>query len=364
MASISRRAQSVDSSGIRKVFDLASRLKNPINLSIGQPDFDTFDEIKQGAIAAINGGKNSYTQTQGIEPLREKLRARYQLARFEDLDVFLTSGVSGGIFLAFMATLDPGDEILIPDPFFCIYRDLARLIHAEPKFYDCYPDFRLRVERVEAQITPKTRALLVNSPCNPTGYASSQAELDQLIDLARRHNLWLIYDEIYESFVYDQAHAVALGKYENTIIVNGFSKTHAVPGWRTGFAIGPHRVLSEMLKIQQYSFVCAPSIAQWGLTAGFDVDLSGKVAEYRQKRDFVYGAISGKYEVELPGGAFYLFPKAPGGSGAQFFEKCISRELMIIPGNVFSCVDTHFRISYAAPQAILERGVEVLLSLV
>ena len=363
MATISKRAQSVDSSGIRKVFDLASRLKDPINLSIGQPDFDTFGEIKQGAIEAISSGKNSYTQTQGIEPLRDKLRSRYRLNNHSDLDVFLTSGVSGGIFLAFMSVLDPGDEVLIPDPFFCIYRDLARLIHAEPRFYDCYPDFKLRVERIEEQLSPRTRAILVNSPCNPTGYAATGDELDQVIELARKHNLWLIYDEIYERFVYDRPHAVALGKYENTIIVNGFSKSHAVPGWRTGFAIGPKRILAEMLKIQQYSFVCAPSVAQWGLAAGFEVDLSHKVAEYREKRDFVYGALRHKYEMELPGGAFYLFPRAPGGSGAAFFEKCLERQLMVIPGNVFSCVDSHFRLSYAAPQATLERGVEVLLSL-
>ncbi len=358
---ISKRAQAVDSSGIRRIFDLATKIKEPINLSIGQPDFDTFPEVKAATISAIEAGKNSYTVTQGIEELRIKIRAKYQVATSDD--VFVSGGVSGGVFLALMATLDPGDEILIPDPFFCIYRDLARLINAVPVFYDCHPTFSLPLDEIESKITSRTRAILVNSPSNPTGYACSQAELDSVIEVAKRHGIWLLYDEIYEAFAYDRPHARAYGRYENTLILNGFSKSHAVPGWRLGYVVAPKPIVTEMLKVQQYSFVCAPSIAQWGVLAGFDHDLSSIIQQYRSKRDFVVSALKDKFEINVPGGAFYIYPRVPWGTGQSFVEKCIENSLLVIPGNVFSNYDTHFRVSFAAKQETLERGVEVLLRL-
>ena len=365
---ISRRAKSIDTSGIRRVFNLGAKLENPINLSIGQPDFDAWEPLREAAKAAIDSQKNGYTVTQGIEPLREKLRQKYGLQAgtgdFEQ-DVFVTCGVSGALTLAYMAMCDPGDEVLIPDPFFCIYRDVLSLINAVPAYYNCYPDFRLRVEEVERAITPKTRAILVNSPSNPTGVSLTQSELDAVIDLARAKDLWLIYDEIYDIFNYDAPHADARNKYEKTLIINGFSKSFGVPGWRLGFAVGPNVLLREMMKIQQYTFVCAPSIAQYAALDGFDIDFAPKVNEYKKKRDFIYSALSENFEVEKPTGAFYIFPKAPGGNASAFVEKCIQNNLLVIPaGNVFSQQDTHFRISFAAPMEKLEQGVEVLNRLV
>ncbi len=364
---ISQRAKSIDTSGIRRVFNLGAKLKDPINLSIGQPDFDAWPPLREAAKRAIDSQKSGYTVTQGIEPLRERLRTKYQLAAGTgefDRDVFITCGVSGALTLAYMAMCDPGDEILIPDPFFCIYRDVLSLINAVPAYYDCYPDFHLKIDQIERAITPKTKAILVNSPSNPTGISLTQAELDAVVELAKARDLWLIYDEIYDIFNYDGPHAQLGSDYEKTLIINGFSKSFGVPGWRLGYAVGPNILLQEMMKIQQYTFVCAPSISQYAALDGFDIDFSEKVAEYRRKRDFIFEQLSQKFEVEKPSGAFYIFPKAPGDSAAKFVERCIEKNLLVIPaGGVFSQRDTHFRISFAAPMEKLEQGVEVLNSL-
>lgn len=359
----SKRAAAVDSSGIRRVFELAAKLKDPINLSIGQADFQPWTECIEGAKEALEQGRNGYTITQGIPELREKIRQAHGYQAEGDYSEIVTSGVSGGLLLAYMAVLDPGDEVLIPDPFFCIYRDAAKLINAEPVYYDTYPDFSLQIERIEKAFTPRTKAIVVSSPANPTGYAMSQSELDTVIEFARAKNIWLIYDEIYSCFALDRPHAQAFGKYEGTIVLNGFSKSHGAAGWRIGYALGPKSVIQEMAKMQQYTFVCAPVMAQWGILKGFTTDFSEKLVAYRKKRDFMYEALKNDYEVVKPGGAFYFFPKAPGGSSKKFVEKCIEHSLLVVPGEVFSRADTHFRLSYSAPMRDLERGAEVLKKL-
>ncbi len=359
-AMLSQRVRSVDASGIRRVFDLAASLEAPINLSIGQPDFDAMPEVLQRAHEAIDAGRSGYTQTQGIPELRESIRERHGISGSEDLDVFVTAGVSGGLLLSYMTLLDPGDEILMPDPFFCIYRDLALMINAQPAYYDIYPDFSLSAEKIEAKITPKTKAIIVNSPGNPTGYAVAQDELDAVIELARRRNLFLIYDEIYDSFVYDAPHAACLGSYENTILLNGFSKWAGVPGWRVGYVIAPKELIPHMLKLQQYTLVCANSVSQWALVKASSVDFTPYLEEYRKKRDFLVDNLKEHYSFVTPGGAFYLFAEAPGGSGQAFVERAIAENLLVVPGHVFSQRDTHFRISFSAPMEALERGVEIL----
>lgn len=363
---ISKRTLSVDSSGIRRVFDLAQKIKNPINLSIGQPDFEALPELKVKAKAAIDENKNSYTVTQGIGDLRQEIAGCFGFDINQSdcpYGAMVTSGVSGGLMLCYMAMLDPGDEVLIADPFFCMYRDVAKLINAVPVYYDTYPNFGLSVEKIEEKISPRTKAILVNSPCNPTGYAVEQNELDAVVELCRRHGIWLIYDEIYNLFCYDKPHAKCFGKYENTVILNGFSKSHGITGWRVGYAVGPKTLINEMCKVQQYSFVCAPSIAQWSLVGSVQPDLSNITASYKEKRDFVYEGLKNKFDVVKPQGAFYIFPKAPGGSGQKFVEKCIEKNVLIVPGHVFSERDTHFRISFAASMETLGKGVEVLNSL-
>lgn len=358
---ISKRALSIDNSGIRKMFGLAATLKNPVDLSIGVPDFDVLPEIREAAASCLEKGTGRYTVTQGNAQLCEQLRTKYAVNGSAEFDVMLTSGVAGGFTIAYMALLDPGDEVLIPDPFFVIYRDLATLIGAQATYYDTYPNFELPLDQIESSITPRTKAIVLNSPGNPTGYSYRQDELDAVIDIAKRKGIWVIYDEIYEGFSFDKPHAqVSFSRYDKIIILNGYSKSHGMPGWRVGFAVAPKVVLNEMMKIQQYTFVCANSLAQAALAAAGPIDSSEIAAEYREKRDYMFDALSKNFKLSKPGGAFYLFPEAPGGRGTDFVMKCLEKELLVVPGAAFSRRDTHFRISFAAPMQTLERGAAIL----
>src|SRR6478609_663345 len=208
---ISSRAHGVDASGIRKVFDLAAKMKDPINLSIGLPDFDVPDAAKEAAIDAIRRGHNRYTPTQGIEPLRARLRADLSKEIGRDVgEVLITSGVSGGLMLAILATLDAGDEAIFLDPYFVMYKHLLTMAGAKPVIVDSYPDFRFHADRVEGAVTPRTKLLMLNSPSNPTGVVMSEAEVKAAVEIARKHDLLLLSDEIYEPFLYDVAPANAV----------------------------------------------------------------------------------------------------------------------------------------------------------
>src|SRR5262245_20826560 len=200
---VSARANAVDASGIREVFDLAAKMKDPINLSIGLPDFDVPDIAKRAAIEAIQAGHNRYTQTQGIAPLRERLRAQLSSEIGHDVgEVLITSGVSGGLFLAILATINPGDEAIFLDPYFVMYKHLLTLAGGKAVMVDSYPDFRFHADRVEKAITPKSKVLILNSPSNPTGVVMSDTEVKAAVEIARKHDLLLISDEIYERFLY------------------------------------------------------------------------------------------------------------------------------------------------------------------
>lgn len=361
---IADRMKMIDSSGIRKVFDLAAKLENPINLSIGQPDFDVPNEIKDVAIDSIREGFNSYTVTQGIPELRDAVCEQYRSRHgVEFEDILITSGVSGGLTLAFIALIEKGDEVLLPDPYFVMYKHLANLFGGKPVFIDTYPDFAVLPEKLEEKVTSKTKMLIINSPANPTGRVYSAEELRAIAEFARRHDLLVISDEIYDHFIYDQPHETFAKYYEKTLLLNGFSKSSAMTGWRVGYAAGPHEVIESMKMLQQYSFVCAPSFAQKAGIAALNLDISGKIAQYRAKRDLIYEGLKGHFEVEKPGGAFYIFPKAPGGDGVKFVEKAIARNLLIIPGNVFSEQNSNFRISFAATDDAIGKGIEILQQL-
>ena len=351
----------IDSSGIRKVFDLAQNMTDPVNLSIGQPDFDVPEPVRQAAVGAIENGLNKYTPTQGIEDLRQALRHTLRESRGVDLDsVLITSGVSGGLMLAMLVIVDPGDEVLIPDPYFVMYKHLVNLASGVPVFVDTYPDFKLTRERIEPHLTDRTKLLLLNAPGNPTGTVPSVEQLKAIADMARERDLLVISDEIYRHFSYDGPCPSIATYYDNTLVLDGFSKSHAMTGWRLGYAAGPAEIVAEMTKLQQFSFVCAPSFAQIAGLRALDVDTTGYVEDYRRKRDMLCDGLKGKYELVKPEGAFYLFPKAPWGTDHEFVAKAIENNLLIIPGSVFSEKSTHFRIVYAAPDETIERGIEIL----
>jgi aspartate aminotransferase/aminotransferase len=364
---ISARAHAVDASGIRKVFDLAAKLKDPINLSIGLPDFDVPQPAKDAAIEAINTGQNRYTQTQGIAPLRERLRADLSKEIGRDVgEVLITSGVSGGLFLAILATIDPGDEAIFLDPYFVMYKHLLTMAGGRANIVDSYPDFRFYGDRVRKAITPRTKLLILNSPSNPTGVVMSADEVKSAVAIAKEHDLLIISDEIYEPFLYagDSSLDSPAKTYEKTIILRGFSKSHAMTGWRLGYAAGPQALISQMTKLQQYTFVCAPSAFQYAALKAMDIPMQEHVAAYRRKRDIAFETLSRKFEVVKPEGAFYIFPRAPQNTTASaFVSKAIEKNVLIIPGNVFSERDTHFRISYATTDERLAKGCQILCDL-
>lgn len=390
---ISDRADAIDASGIRRIFALASTLDDPINLSIGQPDFVVPEAIRQAAIDAINDHKNGYTLTQGLPTLLEKVNTWLKHDLGWDVQTvntpghdgpvsFISSGTSGALLLAFMALLNPGDECIIPDPYFVAYPHWATLFGAKAVTVDTYPDFKLTAERIEPLLTPKTKFVLLNTPSNPAGVVMSKEECVKLRDLCRTRGVLLITDEIYDEFVFSDATNDACvgdpssprcpsparlpGSHEDVLLIRGFGKTYGCTGWRLGYAAGPKAIIEQMAKLQQYTFVCAPAPLQAGVEACFETEMAEYVSEYQSRRDMVIEKLSPLTEIASPGGAFYAFIKVPehlGITGTQFVERAIERNLLMIPGGVFSAKDTHFRISFATRRDKLTQGLDIIADL-
>ena len=362
---IADRMRGIDSSGIRRAFDLAQKMDDPINLSIGQPDYEPPREVIHSTLTALNSGYNRYTLTQGLEELRAEVRHYLRERKgFEPEEVMITSGVAGGIMLAFLVLVNPGDRVVIPDPYFVIYKHLCTLVGAAPVFLDTYPDFDITAERLERVMREHTKLVIINNPCNPTGTLIDGAQLRSIAALAENEGVVVLSDEVYDFFAYDAPHE-CMGRYSGSaLVLGGYSKTFGMPGWRIGYAAGPREVIREMTTLQQYSFVCAPSVLQHGVLGALGVDMSARLTEYRRKREMVCEGLRGIYRFVRPRGAFYLFPEAPGGSGSAFVQRAIEKNLILVPGSVFSERDTHFRISFAAADRTLVRGIEALRSLV
>ena len=360
--SVSRRAAAFDSSGIRKAFDLAARLEDPINLSIGQPDFEMPVAAREAAKSAIDAGKNGYTPTQGIAALRERLEATARRETGQpERRLCVTSGSSGALVLALMALVDPGDEVIVFEPAFLMYRPLVEFLGGCVVPIDTAPSFAIDVDRVAAAITPRTRVILLNTPANPTGFVAAADTVRDLAVLAEQRGVTLVSDELYRSYCYDAAfHSPALHS-EQVVVIDGFSKSHAMTGWRVGWIHGPQAIINAVTMMQQYTFVCAPQPGQWAAIAALDCPMDVPLAECRRKRDKLMEGLRGHYDFVQPGGAFYLFPRAPGGSGKAFAERAAAEEkLILVPGSVFGASDTHVRIAYTVNERTLDRGIAAL----
>jgi aspartate/methionine/tyrosine aminotransferase len=364
-SSISRRAAAFDSSGIRKAFDLAARLEDPINLAIGQPDFEMPEAARTAAKEAIDAGKHGYTPTQGIPQLRERLehdvrRETGQPGRA----LCVTSGSSGALVLALMAIVDPGDEVILFEPAFVMYRPLVEFLGGRAVAIDTSPSFRIDVDRVTAALTPATKAILLNTPANPTGFVADAATVRDLAALAERHGVTLISDELYRSYCYDAPFASPALHSERVVVIDGFSKSHAMTGWRVGWVHGPKEIIDACTMLQQYTFVCSPHVGQWAALAALDAPMDLPLADCRRKRDRLMAGLRSHYEFVQPGGAFYLYPQAPGGSGKAFAARAAEEEkLIVVPGSVFGAADTHFRIAYTVTDRTLDRGIAALCRL-
>jgi aspartate aminotransferase/aminotransferase len=350
------------------MFELIATMQDPINLSIGQSHYDPPVELVEAACRAMRSGKNRYTVTQGLPELNRRIldgvQQRYGVTPESCL---ITSGVSGGLMLTFLALLEPGTEILLPDPGFMMYRHLAGITGATIRYYDLYPDgpgkrFRLDLQQLESLCSERTKVVFLNTPSNPTGGVLTQAEVEGASRIANRHGAFVVTDEIYDLFVYDGAFHSPLPYAERVIQLGGYSKTFGVPGWRMGYATGPALVLDAMKTLQQFSFVCAPTPFQHAiLEAAFDLDMTPYRDDYRRKRDLVVAGLHPAYGLCPPEGSFYAFPQLPGGvHGDTFLQAALQKKLLIVLGKNFSARDTHFRLSFAADDATLRRGIAVL----
>jgi len=360
---LSNRIQKIEESGIRKVFNLAAKNKGKlINLSIGQPSFKAPTPLKEAMKKAVDNDKNAYTPTLGIIALREKIAKKLEKRngiKAKLNEVMLTSGVSGGIYLSFASLLNPGDEVILPDPYFVLYKQVMKYLDVKPVMLDTYDNFHINSKKIESLITAKTKMIILDSPNNPTGAVYTKEEIMEVIKVAQANNLWILSDEIYENYDYDKQFFSAGSEYKKTITLNGFSKSHSITGWRVGYVHAPAKLIEAMNKLQQYTFVCAPSYAQYSLLDVFELDFSEEYMVYAKNRDYVYNELKNYYELNKPEGAFYAFIKNPE-KKEDFCKELIQNRLLVVPGNVFSEKNSHFRISFAVTQKTLKEGIEIL----
>ena len=363
---LSDRVSAIKPSGVRRIFDLARKVENPVNLSIGEPDFDVPLAIKDEAVRSIQQGFNKYTPSGGIPELREKILHHLRLRGIACDEVIVTPGVTGGLLLAFLAILNPGDEVVIPDPYFVLYEYQVLLLGGAPVFFDTYPGFTLKEAELRRALSDRTKVILINSPNNPTGMVYSRDELEMVARVARERRLLVFSDEIYDRFTYDcDGPLNYFGQlYENTVTLGGFSKDWGMTGWRIGFVAGPKSIIGSMVTMQQYVFSAVNSTAQKAALLALDCNTDILIEGYRQKRDLVYDGLRDKFRVVKPKGAYYIFPEAPDGDGDGFVERALEKKLFIIPGSVFSKRGSHVRISFAASDQALSKGIEILRSLV
>lgn len=357
------RIQAIKESGIRKIFDKAATMKNVTNMSIGQPDFPVPDKIKKDIVKALKEDKTGYTSSIGIKELREKVMIKHGFKKLEDkgFTSIITSGTTGGIFLSYSALMNQKEEIIIFEPYFVVYPEISKFLGIKPRVVKTNSDFSINFTNLENSITSKTKAIMVNSPSNPSGYIIKKEEVKKIIDIAKKNDLWIISDEIYSDFDYENKFVSFAGKYDKLILLSGFSKNFSLTGMRCGYAIGPISVINDMVKLQQYSYVCAPSAVQFGLVKNIDLDNNQMIKEFKERRDLVYDNIKDIFKVKKPDGAFYFFIKSPKNlSGTKFSEECLKHGLLIVPGKPFSSKDEYFRLSYTINKKQLLLGLRKL----
>ncbi|MBQ8662219.1 MAG: aminotransferase class I/II-fold pyridoxal phosphate-dependent enzyme [Eubacterium sp.] len=361
---LSKVITEIQPSGIRKFFDIASEMKDAISLGVGEPDFDTPWRVRDEGIYSLEKGKTFYTSNSGLKELRVEienfLKRKYQLNYDANREIIITVGGSEAIDLAFRAMLDPGDEVLIPQPSYVSYLPCAKLAGGVPVPIELKAEneFRLTREELIAAITPKTKILVLPFPNNPTGAIMEKKDLEAIADVIIDNDIFVLTDEIYSELTYTDKHvsiASLPGMRERTIYINGFSKSHAMTGWRLGYACGPEVILSQMLKIHQFAIMCAPTTSQYAAVEALkncDEDVAKMREEYNQRRRYLLHRFKQMgLECFEPFGAFYVFPciKEFGMTSEEFAFKLLEAEkVAVVPGTAFGdCGEGFLRISYA-----------------
>lgn len=355
----------VSFSGIRKFFDLASTMKDVVSLGVGEPDYAAPDKVIDACIASLKRKETSYTSNWGILELRQEIaklfKKRYDLDYDPNDEVMVTVGVSEAIGIIMTTFLNPGDEVLIPDPAYLAYPACVSIAHGKPVLVPTYGsnEFKLTVEELEKKVTPKTKALLIGYPNNPTGTVMDRQSLEEIAAFAKKHDLIVIADEIYCDLTYEGQHtcfASLPDMRERTLVMNGFSKSYAMTGMRIGYICAPREALEEIYKVHQYEILCASTTSQYGALEALrscDDDVKAMYDEYAARREMIYqGLVDMGLPVFKPKGAFYIFPdiSCTGMDDEEFCDRLLKEEKVgVVPGTCFGPQGkNHVRISYAA----------------
>jgi aminotransferase len=371
---VAEKVKSIPPSGIRKFFDLVLEMDGVISLGVGEPDFVTPWHIREACIYSLEKGVTSYTSNYGLLELRELISKCYRKDHSVNYDpgneILITTGVSEAADLAFRAVINPGDEVIIPEPCYVSYKPSVSLAGGKPIPVPTYQEneFRVTADQIEKNITKKTKALVLSYPNNPTGAVMRRKDLEEIADVVNENDLVVISDEVYGKLTYDGSHtcfSTLPGMKERSIILNGFSKSHAMTGLRLGYAAGSETLIAAMTKIHQYAMLCAPVTAQMGgieaLKHG-DGEMQKMTREYDRRRRLVVSSLN-KMELDCfePMGAFYAFPsvKSTGLTSGEFAERLLKEQkVAVVPGDVFGeCGEGYVRCSYATSR---EELVEAL----
>lgn len=373
---INPRVKDIEISGIRKFFNLVAGTEDMVSLTIGQPDFPTPLHVKEAGKKAIDEDFTSYTHNAGTIELRRAASAfvnkKYQLSFDPETEVIVTTGASEAIDIAFRTILNDGVEVILPGPVYPGYEPIIRLCGAKPVYVDIRPtQFRFTADVIEPYITDNTRCIVLPYPSNPTGVSLTKKELEEIAELIRGRNIFIMADEIYSELNFEQEHySIASNIREQTIVINGLSKSHSMTGWRIGLLFAPKEITQHILKVHQYNVTCATTISQAAaleaLTNGLDDSLPMK-QEYQKRRDFVFSRLESMgLEVVKPDGAFYFFVKIPPLTEVlNSFEFCLQLvekvKLAVVPGSAFSEFgEGYFRLSYAYSMETLAEGLKRL----
>lgn len=368
---INKRVKSIEISGIRKFSNMVAGTKDIISLTIGQPDFPTPLHVKEAGKRSIDENFTSYTHNAGDIRLRNAasqfMKEKYNLSYQPESEIIVTVGASEAIDIAFRTILDEGSEVILPGPVYPGYEPIIKLCGAKPIYVDIRDhEFRFTAEVIAPYITEHTRCIVLPYPSNPTGVSLSEDELRAIANLLTEKDIFILADEIYSELVYDQPH-VSIASYlrDQTIVINGLSKSHAMTGWRIGFLFAPENINKHILKVHQYNVTCATSIAQMAaleaLTIGINDALPMKEA-YLERRNYVYDRLNKMgLDVQIPDGAFYFFVKIPF-NDISSFDFCLSmvkeEKVAVVPGSAFSSYgEGYFRLSFACSMETLEEGL-------
>ncbi|MGC8863130.1 MAG: aminotransferase class I/II-fold pyridoxal phosphate-dependent enzyme [Armatimonadota bacterium] len=375
MKSISRLVQSIPPSGIRRFFDIVSTMHDVLSLGVGEPDFDTPWSIREACIYSLERGHTHYTSNYGTIELRraisQSIAAREGIEYNPENQILVTVGVSEGMDLAMRAILNPGDEVIVPEPCFVSYKPCVMFAGGVPVVIPSYAEhgFVVKPEQIRAAVTDKTKAILLGYPANPTGAVPTRQVLEEIVRIACDNDLYIVSDEIYDRLTYDGKHTcipTLPGAYERTILLNGFSKAYAMTGWRVGYAAASPEIIETMMKIHQYTMMCASTMGQ---VAALEALRSGEresnemIEQYNQRRRVI---VKGLNDIGLPclmpGGAFYAFPsiKHTGLTSEEFCERLLFEEkVAAVPGSAFGeCGEGHIRCSYATSLDKINQALE------